>query len=35
VLFKLKTASKKFFGPNLLMFVNLAPMDDEELKVEG
>jgi len=34
VLLKLKTASKKYFGPNLLIFVNLAPQDQEEQKIE-
>ena len=32
MLLRLKTKTKKFFGPNLLMFVNLAPLNDGELK---
>jgi hypothetical protein len=32
VLFKLKTTTKKYIGPNLVMFVNLAPFEYDEFE---
>lgn len=30
VLLKLRTTKKKFFGPNFIIFVNLAAQEDED-----